>query len=80
MNPNGNGEGAVPVVPIGRVPTIIVVQQVAAEDGTTAVLLIVSTPVGQACHVLDADVAIETGQNLRQAGKASKAGLIVPGP
>jgi hypothetical protein len=81
MNLNGNGQGQeIPHVPIGRVPTILFVSQVPGPDGSPFVLLVVSTPVGQACYLLDPDCAIQTGQNLREAGKASKAGLIVPGP
>lgn len=81
MSANGNGQPAgIPSVPISHVPTILSVQQVPGPDGKPFVLLVVSTPVGQACHVLDPDCAIQTGQNLREAGKASKAGLIVPGP
>lgn len=79
MNPNGNRQ-EIPHVPIGRVPTIFLVSQVPGPDGHPFVLLVVSTPLGQACHLLDPDTAIQTGQNLREAGKASKAGLIVPGP
>jgi hypothetical protein len=78
---NGNGQAQdIPHVPIGRVPTIFSVSQVPGPDGRPFVLLVVSTPVGQACYLLDPDCAIQTGQNLREAGKASKAGLIVPGP
>lgn len=81
MNPNGNGQAQqIPQVPIGLVPSIFSVSQVPGPDGRPFVLLAVSTPVGQACYLLDPDCAITTGQNLRQAGKASQAGLILPGP
>lgn len=81
MNPDSNGHAEdVPIVPIGLVPTILSVTQVSGADGRPLVLLGVSTPIGQACYLLDGDCAITTGQNLRQAGKASKAGLILPGP
>lgn len=81
LNPNGNGHGQdVPTVPIGLVPTIFSVSQVPGPEGRPFVLLAVSTPTGQACYLLDPDCAIGTGQNLREAGKASKAGLIIPGP
>ena len=79
MNPNGNGQ-EVPTVPIGLVPSIFAVGQTPGPDGRPFVMLSVSTPVGQAVYLLDPDCAITTGQNLRQAGKASKAGLILPGP
>lgn len=79
--PNGNGgQGGILSVPIAHVPTIFSIQQVPGPEGSPFVLLVVSTPVGQACYVLDPDCAIQTGQHLREAGKASKAGLIVPGP
>lgn len=83
LNPGGNGHGGqegILTVPIARVPSIFSVQQVPGPEGSPLVLLVVATPVGQACYVLDPDCAIQTGQNLREAGKASKAGLIVPGP
>jgi hypothetical protein len=82
--PTGHdGQEGILTVPIGLVPTIYSVQQVQqvpGPEGKPLVLLVVSTPVGQACYLLDPDCAIQTGQNLREAGKASKAGLIVPGP
>jgi hypothetical protein len=78
MNGNGNGQD-VPMIPIGKVPSLFIVQQVPGPEGPQ-VLLVVSTPTGQACYVLDPDCAIQTGQNLREAGLARLAGLIVPGP
>lgn len=77
MNPNGNGQ--IPTVPIGLVPTIFAVSQAPGPDARPFVVLSVSTPTGQAVYLLDPDCAITTGQNLRHAGKASKAGLVLPG-
>ena len=80
MNPpNGNGQ-AVPVVPPGQVPTIFAVADVVGPDGKHLVALQVSTPVGTAVYFLDPDCAIQTGQNLRQYGRAAKTGLTLPGP
>jgi hypothetical protein len=55
------------------------VSQAPGPDGRPFVVLSVSTPTGQAIYLLDPDCAITTGQNLRQAGRASKAGLVLPG-
>lgn len=77
----GNGNGtppAMPTVPISMVPTAFAVVQVQGADGRPVVALIVSTPTGQAVYLMDGDCAITAGQNLRQAGKATKAGLVLP--
>lgn len=78
MNPNGQGQ-AIPTVPIGQVPSLFAVGQAPGPDGRPLVMLAISTPVGQFVYLLDGDCAITTGQNLRQAGKATKAGFVLPG-
>ena len=72
-----NGEHR-PRIGIGEVPVVVGVTQVVGPAGPR-VLLQVESPVGAFCFVLDGETAITAGQNLRQAGKATKAGLVLPG-
>jgi hypothetical protein len=58
------------------VPTQVRVAQVPGPPAM--VVLQVITPVGVATYFLDADAAIQIGQTLRQCGKASKSGLVLP--
>lgn len=73
--PNG---GQPPGLAAQPVPTQVVVGQLQAPQGSMVVLQ-VATPVGIAVYFLDPDAAIQIGQTLRQCGKASKAGLVLPG-
>lgn len=73
-----NGASRYPQVPLGPVLTMFAVADVIAPDGKKLVALSVSTPLGTAVYFLDPDCAIQTGQNLRQFGRAAKSGLTLP--
>lgn len=74
---NGRAPDA-PEIPISPVPLTLTVGQVMVAGGKQLVILRVTSPMGTQVFFLDADCAIATGQHLRQAGKASRTGLIIP--
>jgi hypothetical protein len=73
--PNGGQSQTVPLQPV---PTLVTVGQCQNAQGTM-VILQMATPVGLAVYFLTPDAAIQVGQTLRQCGKASKSGLVLPG-
>jgi hypothetical protein len=67
-----------PQMPVGPVPTMVNVAQAMAGDGQQLVMLTVSTPVGSAVYFLDGAAAVQIGNALCHAGKASAANLVLP--
>lgn len=78
LGPGPAENGQRPTVPLTPVPTQLTVGQCQSPQGGMVVLQ-VATPVGVAIYFLGPDAAIQVGQTLRQCGKASKAGLVLPG-
>jgi hypothetical protein len=74
--PGPNG-GQPPALAPQPVPTQVFVGQIRTPQGALVVLQ-VATPVGVAVYFLDPEAAIRIGQMLRQCGKASKAGIVLP--
>lgn len=62
----------------GPVPTEISVGQ-AVVQGNPVVVLQVVTPIGVAMYFLNADAAVQVGQQLARAGGAAGAGIVVAG-
>lgn len=61
------------------VPMTFRIGQGNGPGGQMMVVLMVSTPVGEAVYFLDGKMAEHVANGLNQAAKASQAGLLVPG-
>lgn len=68
-----------PGIPAQPVPMSFKIGQTPMPDGNMGVVLMVSTPVGEAVYFLDSKMAGLVADGLKQASQASASGLVVPG-
>lgn len=61
------------------VPMTFRIGQANMPDGTMGVVMLVSTPVGEAVYFLDSKMAAHVADGLKQAASAAASGLLVPG-
>lgn len=68
-----------PGIPPQPVPMSFKIGQTPMPNGDMGVILLVSTPVGEAVYFLDSKMAGMVADGLKQASQASASGLVVPG-
>lgn len=61
------------------VPMTFRIGQANMPDGSMGVVMLVSTPVGEAVYFLDSKMAAHVADGLRQSASAAASGLLVPG-